>query len=176
MGSRHAIPDHVSENIESIAQLHQDDGATVTPHQRAIESLTRWIGRPVTLYVLVPAVATWAVYNAAAAARGWPTFDRPPFFWLQGAMTLYAALVTTTVLTAQTRQSRESERRAHLELQVSLLAEQKATKIISLLEELRRDLPDVQNRRDSEAEAMQTRPDPGKVLSALESTMERPPR
>ncbi len=58
---------------------------------------------------------------------------------------------------------------------MSLLAEQKATKAVSLLEELRRDWPNVANRRDSEAEAMQTRPDPESVLTALENTIELPP-
>jgi len=66
----------------------------------------------------------------------------------KGAFGLFGALVATTVLTAQNRQNVENERRAHLELQVNLLAEQKVTKIIALLEELRRDLPIVRDRRD----------------------------
>jgi uncharacterized membrane protein len=78
------------------------------------------------------------------------------------------------VLTAQNRQDREGEQRAHLELQVSLLAEQKTTKIISLLEELRHDLPVVKDRKDRIADAMQERVDPQAVLSALEDTMGSP--
>jgi uncharacterized membrane protein len=175
MDSPRVVPDHVSESIESVAQLQKIFGSRVTSHQRAIEAATRWLGRPAALYILIAGVAVWVSYNAGAMAQGWPMCDRPPFSLLQGMLTLYAAVTATTVLAAQRRQNHDSEQRAHIELQVSLLAEQKATKIISLLEELRRDLPNVKNRADPEAEAMQTRPDTRDVLSALESTMETPP-
>jgi uncharacterized membrane protein len=172
MDSPRAVPDHVSENIESVAQLQRVFGARVTRHQRAVEAATRGLGNPGTLYLLVAAVLLWIGYNIAARSQGWKPLDHPPFFWLQGALTLYAAITATTVLAAQKRQNHENQQRAHIELQISLLAEQKATKIIALLEELRRDLPNVKDRADPEAEAMQTRPDARDVLSALESTME----
>jgi uncharacterized membrane protein len=171
MSSRRAVPDHVTENIESIAQLQKAFGARITTHERAVDGATRGIGRPVTIYVLVASVGLWVAYNAASVAHGWPVFDHPPFFWLQGTITIYAAIVTTAVLSSQNRQNRENEQRAHLELQMSLLAEQKGAKIIGLLEELRRDLPNVRNRPDPEAEAMQKRPEPRDVLLALESNM-----
>lgn len=169
------VPEHVSENIESVAQLQKIFGARMTPHQRAIEALTRRIGTPSLLLALVGLVIAWTGYNTLAVARQGLVFDRPPFFWLEGVLSVYAALVTTIVLATQNRQNRENEQRAHIELQVSLLAEQKATKVIALLEELRRDLPNVRNRPDPEAQAMQRRPDPKDVLAALESTMESPP-
>ncbi|HEX3770501.1 MAG TPA: DUF1003 domain-containing protein [Polyangiaceae bacterium] len=171
-GSRARVPDHVSENIETIAELHAKAGSRVSRHQRAIEGFTRQLGRPGTLYLLVGASCAWALYNAAASKLGWPAVDRPPFYALQGLLSGYAAVVATTVLTAQNRQNRDAERRAHLELQVSLVAEQKASKIIALLEELRRDLPNVRNRRDAVAEALQETTHPGDVLTALEASLE----
>jgi uncharacterized membrane protein len=166
------VPNHVSENIETIAQLTAVSGSRVSRHQRAIEALTRHLGRPRTLYTLVGAAIVWVLYNATAKYTGCPILDHPPFFALQGVMTGYAAIVATTVLTAQNRLNHEAERRAHLELQVILVAEQKATKIIALLEELRRDLPNVRDRRDAVADAMQQRANPADVLSALENTLE----
>jgi uncharacterized membrane protein len=166
------VPNHVSENIETIAQLTAVSGSRVSRHQRAIEALTRQLGRPRTLYALVGAAIVWVLYNATAKYTGCPILDHPPFFALQGIMTGYAAIVATTVLTAQNRLNHEAERRAHLELQVILVAEQKATKIIALLEELRRDLPNVRDRRDVVADAMQQRANPADVLSALENTLE----
>lgn len=55
---------------------------------------------------------------------------------------------------------------------MTLLVEQKVTKVIALIEELRRDLPSVQNRVDSQAEAMQEVVDPQTVLSALEGMLQ----
>jgi uncharacterized membrane protein len=172
MASPPAVPSHVSENIETIAQLNAESGSRVGRHQRAVEALTRHLGRPRTLYALVGTAGIWVIYNATAIWAGWPAPDHAPFYALQGMLTAYAAIVATTVLTAQNRLNHEAERRGHLELQVILIAEQKATKIISLLEELRRDLPNVRDRKDAVAEAMQQRANPGQVLSALETSLE----
>jgi uncharacterized membrane protein len=54
-------------------------------------------------------------------------------------------------------------------LQVALLTEQKVTKVINLLEELRRDMPMVKNRHDA-PQALQESADTAKVLAALEET------
>ena len=56
-----------------------------------------------------------------------------------------------------------------------MLAEQKIAKLIALVEELRRDLPNVHDRRDSLAEAMIRPVDPHAVASALETTFENAP-
>jgi uncharacterized membrane protein len=83
-----------------------------------------------------------------------------------------SALVTTiVVLITQKRQGKMAERRGQLNLQMSLLVEQKVTKVIGLLEELRRDLPSVQDREDLEAEAMTEATDPDALLTALEVTL-----
>ncbi|MEO7095962.1 MAG: DUF1003 domain-containing protein, partial [Polyangiales bacterium] len=100
--------------------------------------------------------------------------DPPPFFWLQGCVALGALLTALMVLTTQNRQSRHVEERAHLDLQVNLAAEQKTAKLIALLEELRRDLPNVPNRRDAIADAMTRAVDPHAALKALEDTFENP--
>ena len=84
------------------------------------------------------------------------------------AASVAALLMTTMVLTTQNRQVRHGDQRAHLDLQVNLLAEQKIAKVISLLEEPRRDLPSVANRTDLVAEAMTEPVSPDNVISALE--------
>jgi len=52
------------------------------------------------------------------------------------------------------------------------LTEQKAAKLIDLLEELRRDLPNVRNRHDPEAAALQQSMNPDLVLAALDERSE----
>jgi uncharacterized membrane protein len=91
---------------------------------------------------------------------------------LQGIVGLGAWLTATIVLITQTRQGKLAEQRAQLDLQVSLLAEQKTAKLIALIEELRRDLPNVKDRHDPQAVAMEQATDPHTVLGALEETLE----
>jgi uncharacterized membrane protein len=98
---------------------------------------------------------------------GWMPFDPPPFSILQGLLTLVALITTTIVLIAQNRQTKLEQQHAHLDLQVNLLTEQKVTKLIHLMEELRRDLPMVRDRHDPQAAAMQRPADTAEVLSAI---------
>ena len=104
----------------------------------------------------------------AAHMMGMEEIDPAPFFWLQGALTLAALLTTTIVLIKQNRLVQLEEQRAHLDLKVTLLTEQKAAKMIDLLEELRRDLPNVKNRPDAQAAALQQSMNPDLVLAALD--------
>jgi uncharacterized membrane protein len=83
-------------------------------------------------------------------------------------------LTTTVVLIKQNRVARLGEQRAHLDLKVMLLIEQKSAKLIDLLEELRRDLPNVKNRHDSGAAVMQQAMSPEGVLAALDEEVTSP--
>jgi uncharacterized membrane protein len=115
-------------------------------------------------------IALWIAANVLGPRLGWYSpLDPPPFAWLQGFLTLAGVLTATVVLISQNRHARLDSQRGHLGLQLTLLTEQKVTKLIHLLEELRRDLPMVADRHDSEAVALQKRTDPAKVLSALET-------
>ena len=161
----------LGDNVDTIASLHAQTQKSVDAHQRLIEKVTRHVGRPYTIYMLFAVVALWAMTNVLADNRA-P--DPPPFFWMQGVVAVYAALVTTIVLTTQNRLQRHAEQRAYLDLQVNLIAEQKTAKLIALIEELRRDLPSVRNRPDPEAASMAHAVNPNEVLSALEETLESP--
>jgi uncharacterized membrane protein len=55
---------------------------------------------------------------------------------------------------------------------MNLLSEQKIAKLIDLIEELRRDLPNVRERHDPEAEVLKQAADPHLVVSALEERLE----
>ena len=142
---------------------------------RPIETVSALLGRPAFFYGIVLFVTLWVLLNLFAPLWAVAPFDPPPYFWLQGLVGLGALLTTTMVLITQTRQGKLAEQRAQLDLQVSLLAEQKTAKLIALLEELRRDLPEVTNRHDAEAAAMEQSTDPHAILDALETLHEPVP-
>jgi uncharacterized membrane protein len=168
-----SLPEHVNQNIEHIIAFHQREQEKVGPAERGLERVSGLIGRPVYLIGLLSLVVCWIAVNALATALGFVAPDPPPFSLLQGLLTLAALATTTIVLMTQQRQGRLESQRAHLDLQVNLLTEQKATKLIHLLEELRRDLPMVRDRDDAVATAMQRPTDTARVLSALEDVSGR---
>jgi uncharacterized membrane protein len=162
----------VQDTVESIVDLHQRGREDVTRHQRWIEQLTSQLGRPRSLYAIIFCVATWVALNLVLMAAGHPPIDPPPFQGLQGVITLSALLVATMVLTTQNRQYQGDTRRSRLALHVNMIAEAEVTKLISLLEELRRDMPNVRNRRDEQAEEMQKPVDAKQVSVELEKKLE----
>ena len=166
------LPDHVSQNIEAIRRLHIRADETVSRSHRPIETVSTLLGRPAFFYNIVLFVAVWVLINVFAPLFAVAPFDPAPYVWLQGLVGLGALLTTTIVLITQTRQGKLAEQRAQLDLQVSLLAEQKTAKLIALIEELRRDLPEVTNRHDAEAAAMEQSTDPHAILEALETLHE----
>jgi len=169
------LPDHVSHNIEAIRLLHRRADENLSRSHRPIETVSALLGRPAFFYSIVLFVTLWVLLNLCAPLWAIAPFDPPPYFWLQGLVGLGALLTTTIVLITQTRQGKLAEQRAQLDLQVSLLAEQKTAKLIALLEELRRDLPEVTNRHDAEAAAMEQATDPHAMLDALETLHEPVP-
>jgi len=166
------LTDILDKDIEAIVAMRLSAERKVNYHQRLIERATSGLGRPLAVYVILLIVVMWILINMFHRLLGVPLFDSPPFAWLQDTVSIAALLMTVIVLVTQNRQEKFSEQRRHLDLQVTLLTERKVSKIIELLEDLRRDLPSVKNRVDAEADAMQEPVDPHTALTALNHTLE----
>jgi uncharacterized membrane protein len=164
--------DQISQNIAAVLEFYAREEQKISRSQRILERISRFIGQPVFLGIILLFVVLWMLANTVLREFGIAEFDPAPFFWLQGIVGLGALLTATVVLTKQNRLAKLAEQRAHLDLKVTLLTEQKAAKLIDLLEELRRDLPDVRNRHDSDAAALQQSMNPGRVLAALDERRE----
>jgi len=160
--------DPIGSNIENILAFYTREDQTVTQFQRMLEKIIDFLGRPFWLGVIVLFVALWVLANGLLSQFGVESFDPPPLHWLQGVIGLAALLIMIVILIKQNRHDKIEERRAHLELQVNLLTEQKTTKLINLIEELRRDLPMIRDRHDPELAALQNPTDPEAVLAALD--------
>ncbi|HEY9846875.1 MAG TPA: DUF1003 domain-containing protein [Candidatus Caenarcaniphilales bacterium] len=140
-------------------------------HQRVVEAGTTFFGRPSFLYGTLLVVTLWMLPNALPQPWGFGRFDPPPFDLLQFVLGLGSLLMTIGVLIKQNRQEKLAEQRAQLSLQLNLLSEQKIAKLVDLVEELRRDLPNVKDRYDPEAEVMKQAADPHIVMNVLEETL-----
>ena len=160
--------DQIGQNIAAVQEFYSREEGKRSASQRHAESISDFVGRPLFLGVILLFVTVWIGANLALPVLGRKAFDAPPFFWLQGILALSALLTTTVVLAKQNRIAKLDEQRAHLDLKVTLLIEQKTAKLIDLLEELRRDLPNVKDRHDSSAAVMQQAMNPELVLAALD--------
>jgi len=164
--------DQISQNIDAVFKFYTREEKKISHWQRILEHVSSFIGQPVFLGFILLFVAIWVSANMVLHLFGMTEFDPAPYFWLQGIVGLGALLTATVVLTKQNRLAKLEEQRAHLDLKVTLLIEQKVAKLIDLMEELRRDLPNVKNRHDPEAAVLQHSMNPDSVLAALDERSE----
>lgn len=165
-------PAPVGENIRAVLQYHAHEEHKVSPSQHFLEHLCEFIGRPAFMAGVLILVGLWIAANLLAPLLGlWP-FDPPQFFWLQGLISLVSLLITNVVLMRQNRQMKLQQHRAHLDLEISLLAEQKISKLIELTEQIRNELPQAERHDDPELEVFKHAMDAQSVIAALEATLE----
>lgn len=165
------LVDIIENDIGNLASIRRNVEREASSHQQLIEKITRNVlGRPFTLYVIFLATLLWIIFNIAGQIVGLPVYDSPPYFWLQGFIGFVALLTTTAVLITQNRQSKLTDQRTFLELELSLLTERKVSKLIELVEALRKDMPQVANRQDNQADIMKESADPVQVLTMFQET------
>jgi uncharacterized membrane protein len=157
----------IGRNIAAVQAFFERQANDLSASQRLAERIARAVGRPSSLALLVGIVVGWIVINTLLPFFGHEALDPAPYFWLQGLVSLTALLITTVVLIKQNRVARLAEQRDHLDLKVMMLIEQKAAKLIDLIEEMRRDAPDLPNRHDPRASALRQALRPDGVLAAL---------
>jgi uncharacterized membrane protein len=167
---RRCFAPHVEESVQAIGKLHLDHYQQATAPQRAVNDLTDFLGRP-----LAVTIAAWVGFNVAAARMGRAAIDPPPFTWLGLALAAGALFMAVLILAAQRHAGELAARREQLTLQLALVSEQKSAKIIQLLEEMRRDSPQIANRVDEVAAAMSEPADPGAVLEAFKDAADSAP-
>lgn len=163
------LPPHVEETVRAIRKLHEDHHNSATLPERVAACVTSAIARPLFVGILTLLIAGWILVNIALRNRGLPYYDQPPFPWLEDALTLLALYMAVLILITQRRADMLATHREQMTLQLAFASEQKTGKIIALLEEARRESPYLEDRPDSEAEAMAEPVDARAVSKVLET-------
>lgn len=163
-----ALPNHVEETVNAIAQLHARHDERASSAQKIVEATTAIVASARALIVVLVTVMLWVAANAILKSAGLRMFDPPPFQWLELLLTLVALLLAILILSTQRRADALADSRERMTLEAVLTTDQKTSKIIELLEELRRDSPAVRDRIDPEAHDMSKKVSPDAVLGALE--------
>jgi len=148
---------------DATVQLRAEHRMETTRLQGAVDRLTAVVGWPGFVAAVSAAIVVWVIANLLARHP----VDPPPFTGLQGMLAVAAVLIASLILTTQRREDQLAGHRAQMILELSVLNDQKISKIIALLEEGRRDNPAIVDRFDGEATAMSTPADTRAVLDAI---------
>lgn len=155
------------ETIESVADMERHAERSRSRHQRWIERTASTVGRPGTVYFIAAFTTLWITVNVILSRSG-RAFDPPPFAYFDCLVSVSALLMTIVILTTENRINLHDARRDRLDLQINLLNERKISKVIEMLEALRRDSPTVPNRHDPEAREMVHAADPAAIARAID--------
>ncbi len=166
------LPSSAKQNLDVLTTFYEREDAEISGVQLVIERVSAFFGSPGYFGFAVAFIVIWAIANAWGTYAGWAHVDEPPFFWLQGIVSSNALLLTVAVLIRQNRMARLAEHRAHLDLQINLLTEQKVTKILQLVDELRRSAPSPQGQPDAEVAELTKRADTEVMLDAIKQQHE----
>jgi uncharacterized membrane protein len=166
------LPTSAKENLELLSRFKDGEEAQISGFQLAIERISRFFGSPTYFAFAVAFIALWIAVNYFGSRHGWRHVDAPPFFWLQGWVSSNALLLTVAVLIRQTRMAQVAEHRAHLDLQINLLTEQKVTKTLQIIDEMRRELTALRGRPDAEVTEMSKPADTHALMHAIKKKQE----
>jgi len=155
------------DNLELLASFEDREDAQISGFQLVIERVSSFFGSPAYFAFAVAFIVLWALANGWAAHAGSHPIDEPPFFWLQGFVSSNALLLTVAVLIRQNRMAKVAEHRAHLDLQINLLSEQKVTKILQIVDELQRELTALRGRPDAKVAEMTKPADAHALMHAI---------
>lgn len=119
------------QNVDEVLRLEEAARAQRTPADRIAESIANFCGSMTFVWVHVVWFGGWILINLIP---GIPHIDPFPFTFLTLVVSLEAIFLSTFILISQNHDTRISERRSHLDLQLNLLSEQENTKMIRMLQ------------------------------------------
>jgi uncharacterized membrane protein len=160
----HSADDLTERNVEMIRRLEEAAKQDRSSSDRVAEVIARFCGSMTFVWVHVFWFAFWIGINMTPQIHHVDPF---PFTFLTLVVSLEAIFLSTFILISQNHDTKISERRNHLDLQINLLSEQENTKIIQILqaiaEKVGAELGD-----DLEVEVLGQQIEPEKVVAQIE--------
>jgi len=124
-----------SRHIQAISALEQQALQRRSGAEKVSDLIVAQAGR-VWAIILHLAWFTWWIAWNSGRIPGVRPFDPFPYMGLSTIVSLEAIFLSLFILVSQNRASRRADERAHLDLQVNLLSEREATKMLQLLQAL----------------------------------------
>ena len=129
-------------NIDALAERRRREDEAATTQQRVAARITAFTGSMAFVWLHAALYGAWIIANLGLIP-GLPRFD-PSFVVLAMVASVEAIFLSTFVLIAQNRMAAAADKRADLDLQISLLTEHELTKLAGVIAAIaaRLDVPD----------------------------------
>jgi uncharacterized membrane protein len=155
----------VERNIRALlTRRHQEEQAASWPDRLAAR-ITRFTGSMRFVYIHLAVYGLWIIVNLPWVPL--PHFD-PTFVVLAMAASVEAIFLSTFILITQNRMAAQAEKRAELDLQISLLAEHEITRVVTLVAAIAERLG-IEASQDPELAELTQNVAPEQVLDKMEA-------
>jgi uncharacterized membrane protein len=154
----------VERNISALFDRRKEEEERRTREERIADRITNFAGSMLFVYLHLTLFGIWIVWNI-----GWfvlKPFD-PSFVVLAMFASVEAIFLSTFVLISQNRMNIQADKRAELDLQVSLLAEHEITKLVTLVAAMAKKMG-IDEAHDREIDELAKDVHPEKVMDTME--------
>lgn len=161
----HSLNSALSRNIEALQRRRKDEETAATAEERVAGAITRFTGSMRFVYFHAAAYGVWIISNL-----GWVPGISPwdaTFVVLAMVASVEAIFLSTFILIRQNRMAAVADRRAELDLQISLLTEHEVTKLVEMVAAIADQLG---IRSSGEVEELKRNVAPEAVLDAIEQS------
>ncbi|CCD95491.1 conserved hypothetical protein [Bradyrhizobium sp. ORS 375] len=124
----------LERNIQALVDRRKREGAEATAQQKVADAITRFTGSMIFVYLHLLVFGFWILANLHLVP-GVPAWDES-FVVLAMIASVEAIFLSTFVLISQNRMAGEADKRADLDLQISLLTEHELTQVVTLLNQM----------------------------------------
>lgn len=122
------------ENITALAERERAQRDSAPWSERLARRITAFAGSMLFVWLHVAIVGAWIAVNLGSVP-GAPRFD-PSLVLLAMAASVEAIFLSTFVLISQNRMAELADRRADLDLHISLLSEHELTRLVALVDRI----------------------------------------
>jgi uncharacterized membrane protein len=154
----------LERNIAALAERRQADERNASLEERIASRITRFAGSMWFVYLHAALVIGWVAVNI-----GWTPLEPfdPTFVILATIASVEAIFISTFILIAQNHAAEAADRRADLDLQISLLAEHEVTQLVRLVSRIA-DKLGIEEARNPELDELKRTVAPEAVLERIE--------
>ncbi|MGJ4998915.1 DUF1003 domain-containing protein [Bradyrhizobium sp. HKCCYLR20261] len=124
----------LERNIQALVDRRKRERTEATAQQKVADAITRFTGSMTFVYLHLFGFGFWIVANLHLVP-GVPAWDES-FVVLAMIASVEAIFLSTFVLISQNRMAGEADKRADLDLQISLLTEHELTQVVTLLNQM----------------------------------------
>jgi uncharacterized membrane protein len=124
------------ENLRAVERLEELARSKRSAVACFSDAVTKFAGNEWSVVGHAIWFSSWLLFNTGVLPLPWEPFDPFPFSLLTSVVSLEAIFLALFVLASQNRMAQEADKRANLDLQIDLLAEQEMTVVMRMLHEI----------------------------------------